>query len=151
MLRAVGRLLRQLGYASLPFPSAEAFANHYDFDGVVCVLLDINLGEGSGIEQRHRLKAAGIADLHECQRQPCRPHGGASIRVPRLSHHTMVVARQGPVEGATLRAVRATAPIEGISCGKFRGCSCRAGQNVKLCADRDEPSLRMKRWAKAVI
>ena len=59
MLKSVARLLRQLGYASLLFPSAEAFANHGDFDRAVCVLLDINLGDVSGIEFRHRLKAAG--------------------------------------------------------------------------------------------
>ncbi len=43
-------MLRQFGYASLLFPSAEAFANQSDFDGAICVLLDINLGDGSGIE-----------------------------------------------------------------------------------------------------
>ena len=61
MLKSVARLLRQLGYASLLFPSAEAFAKHDDFDGAVCVLLDIDLGDGSGIELRHRLKAANIS------------------------------------------------------------------------------------------
>ena len=59
MLRSVARLLRQFGYASLLFQSAEAFANQNDFDKAACVLLDINLGDGSGIELRHRLKAAG--------------------------------------------------------------------------------------------
>ena len=59
MLRSVARLLRQFGYASVLFPSAEAFANHSDFEEAVCVLLDINLGDVSGIELRHRLKAAG--------------------------------------------------------------------------------------------
>ena len=59
VLRSVARLVRQFGYACLPFPSAEAFANHDDFDNAVCVLLDINLGDGSGIELRQRLKAAG--------------------------------------------------------------------------------------------
>jgi FixJ family two-component response regulator len=59
MLRSVARMLRQFGYASLLFPSAEAFSNQSDFDSAVCVLLDINLGDGSGIEIRHRLKAAG--------------------------------------------------------------------------------------------
>ena len=44
MLRSVARMLRQLGYASLLFPSAGTFANHSDFDNAVCVLLDINLG-----------------------------------------------------------------------------------------------------------
>ena len=58
MLRSVARLLRQLGYESLLFPSAEAFANHSDFDGVICVLLDIDLGDVSGIEVRRRLKEA---------------------------------------------------------------------------------------------
>ena len=61
MLRSIGRLLRQFGYASLLFPSAEAFANHDDFGNTLCVLLDINLGDGSGIDVRHRLKAAGNA------------------------------------------------------------------------------------------
>ena len=56
MLKSVARLLRQLGYASVLFPSAEAFANHSDFNGVICVLLDIDLGDVSGIEVRRRLK-----------------------------------------------------------------------------------------------
>ena len=54
-------MLRQIGYASLLFPSAKAFANYGDFDNAVCVLLDINLGDGSGIDLRHRLKAANIS------------------------------------------------------------------------------------------
>ena len=53
MLRSVARMLRQFGYASVQFPSAEAFANQNDFNSAVCVLLDINLGDGSGIELRH--------------------------------------------------------------------------------------------------
>ena len=58
MLKSVARLLRQLGYASMLFPSAAAFAEHHDFDDVLCVLLDIDLGDDSGIELRQRLKAA---------------------------------------------------------------------------------------------
>ena len=61
MLKSVARLLRQLGYASVLFPSAEAFANHSDFDGVICVLLDIDLGDVSGIEVRNCLKKANIS------------------------------------------------------------------------------------------
>ena len=61
MLKSVARLLRQFGYATVLFPSAEAFANHSDFNQAVCVLLDIDLGDGSGIELRHRLKAANIS------------------------------------------------------------------------------------------
>lgn len=59
MLRSLGRLLRRFGYASLLFPSAEAFESHGDFDEAVCILLDIDLGDVSGIELRHRLKASG--------------------------------------------------------------------------------------------
>jgi FixJ family two-component response regulator len=61
MLKSVARLLRQFGYGSVLFPSAEAFANHSDFDGVVCVVLDIDLGDVSGIQVRHRLKEANIS------------------------------------------------------------------------------------------
>ena len=43
----------------LLFPSAKAFENHNDFDKAVCVLLDIHLGDVSGIELRHRLAANG--------------------------------------------------------------------------------------------
>jgi len=39
--------------------SAEAFKNHTDFESAVCVILDINLNDGSGIELRYGLKAAG--------------------------------------------------------------------------------------------
>ena len=61
ILKSVARLLRQLGYASLLFPSAEAFANHDDFERAACILLDINLGHVSGIDLGHRLKAANVS------------------------------------------------------------------------------------------
>ena len=59
MLRSVNRLLRSNGYDSLLFSSAKAFKNHVDFEGAVCVVLDINLEDGSGIDLRYRLKADG--------------------------------------------------------------------------------------------
>ncbi|PSO33411.1 response regulator transcription factor [Bradyrhizobium sp. MOS002] len=59
MLRSIKRLLGRFGYSSVLFSSAEAFAEHGDLDKALCVLLDINLGDASGIELRHRLKAAG--------------------------------------------------------------------------------------------
>jgi FixJ family two-component response regulator len=61
MLRGVKRLLRQHGYDSVLFASAEAFQNQKDFEKALCVILDINLNDGSGIELRHRLKADGIS------------------------------------------------------------------------------------------
>jgi FixJ family two-component response regulator len=43
------------------FSSAKAFKNQVDFEDACCVVLDINLEDGSGIELRHRLKAANIS------------------------------------------------------------------------------------------
>jgi len=43
------------------FPSAAAFQNHDDFDEALCVILDVNLNDESGIEVRHRLKEAGVS------------------------------------------------------------------------------------------
>ena len=61
MLKGVQRLLRQHAYEPILFSSAQAFKNHTDFEKAVCVILDINLNDGSGIELRHGLKAAGVS------------------------------------------------------------------------------------------
>ena len=61
MLKGLKRLLRQHGYDSVVFSSAEAFQNHDDFESACCMVLDINLNNESGIELRHRLRAAGIS------------------------------------------------------------------------------------------
>ena len=61
MLKGVKRLLRQHDYETILFSSAKAFKNHTDFESAVCVILDINLNDGSGIELRHRLKADGVS------------------------------------------------------------------------------------------
>ena len=61
MLKAVQRLLRQHAYEPIVFSSAQAFKSHADFEKAACVILDINLPDGSGIELRQGLKAAGIA------------------------------------------------------------------------------------------
>jgi FixJ family two-component response regulator len=60
-LKGLQRLLREHGYNSVLFSSAEAFQNHDDFEEACCVILDINLHNESGIELRYRLKAAGVA------------------------------------------------------------------------------------------
>lgn len=60
-LRGVRRLLREHGYDTMLFPSAAAFQNHDDFDEALCVILDVNLNDESGIEVRHRLKEAGVS------------------------------------------------------------------------------------------
>ena len=61
MLKSVQRLLRHHAYEPILFSSAQAFKSHTDFDSAACVILDINLNDGSGIELRHGLKAAGVS------------------------------------------------------------------------------------------
>jgi CheY-like chemotaxis protein len=61
ILEGLQRLLQLHAYEPILFSSAEAFKNHTDFEQAVCVILDINLSDGSGIDLRHRLKAAGVS------------------------------------------------------------------------------------------
>lgn len=61
MLKAVQRLLRQHAYEPILFSSAQAFKNHSDIERAACVILDIDLPDGSGIELRHDLRAAGVS------------------------------------------------------------------------------------------
>jgi FixJ family two-component response regulator len=61
VLRALERLLRRHGYDSVLCSSVEVFETHADFENAICIILDINLTDGSGIELRDRLKAAGIS------------------------------------------------------------------------------------------
>ncbi|WP_247781357.1 response regulator [Bradyrhizobium sp. 170] len=60
-LKGLKRLLREHGYDSVVFSSADEFQKHDDFESACCVVLDIDLNNESGIELRHRLKAAGIS------------------------------------------------------------------------------------------
>jgi FixJ family two-component response regulator len=59
--RCCGVLLRKHGYEPVLFATAEAFKNHNDFEEAACIILDINLNDGSGIELRKRLTAAHIS------------------------------------------------------------------------------------------
>src|SRR5438309_361716 len=61
ILKAVQRLLRAHAYKSIVFSSAQAFKNHPHIERAACVILDINLPDGSGIELREDLKAAGVS------------------------------------------------------------------------------------------
>ena len=61
MLRCVQRLLREHDYEPILFSSAQDFKSHTDFESAACVILDINLQDGSGIELRHGLNDAGIS------------------------------------------------------------------------------------------
>ena len=63
MLEGLQRLLWLHAYEPLLLSSAEAFKKHTDFEKVACVILDINLNDGSGIELGHHLQAAGLSVL----------------------------------------------------------------------------------------
>ena len=59
MLMGLQRLLWLHAYESILCSSAEDFKRQTDFEGVGCVILDINLGDGSGLELIRDLRAAG--------------------------------------------------------------------------------------------
>ena len=59
MLMGLQRLLWLHAYKSILCSSAEDFKRQTDFEGVGCIILDINLGDGSGLELMHGLQAAG--------------------------------------------------------------------------------------------
>ena len=61
VMNGVQRLLRVHAYEPILFSSAEAFKSHTEFEKVVCVIIDINLSDGSGIELRLRLNDIGIS------------------------------------------------------------------------------------------
>lgn len=60
MLKGMRRLLRQHGYETVPFETARALKRHDNFDEAFCIILDINLGDGSGIDLRHQLAESGV-------------------------------------------------------------------------------------------
>jgi FixJ family two-component response regulator len=61
MLKGVSRLLRQYGFETVSFDTAKALRDHGDFGQAFCIVLDVNLSDGSGIELRHQLAKSGIA------------------------------------------------------------------------------------------
>lgn len=61
MLKCVKRLLQQHAYEPILFSSARTFKSHTDFEKAACVILDIDLNDGSGIELRYGLNDAGIS------------------------------------------------------------------------------------------
>jgi FixJ family two-component response regulator len=61
ILRSVGRLLRQYGFSVAVFDSVEAFQARADLEAAFCIILDINLKDGSGIELRRHLSELGLA------------------------------------------------------------------------------------------
>ena len=60
MLKGMRRLLKQHGYEAVPFETGRALRDHGCFDQALCIVLDINLSDGSGIELRHQLADQGV-------------------------------------------------------------------------------------------
>ena len=60
MLRSLKRLLRQQGFEPVVFESAAGLRAHAGFERARCMVLDINLRDGSGIVLQRELAAAGI-------------------------------------------------------------------------------------------
>ena len=54
-------MLQLHAYEPILFSSAQAFKSQTDFDRAACIILDINLQDGSGIELRQGLKADGVS------------------------------------------------------------------------------------------
>jgi FixJ family two-component response regulator len=57
--RAIGRLLRAHGFRAQGYASAEAFLLRGRMDEPACLVLDVELGDMSGIELLDRIKADG--------------------------------------------------------------------------------------------
>jgi FixJ family two-component response regulator len=61
VLRGLNRLLRHHGFNAALFDSVESFENRADVDDAFCIVLDIDLKDGSGIELRLRLGERGVS------------------------------------------------------------------------------------------
>lgn len=59
--RGLQRLIRSAGWSVETFPSAEAFAERLPYEGVGCVLLDVQMPGMSGRELQKRMLAIGIS------------------------------------------------------------------------------------------
>lgn len=58
---SIKRLLRAHGFTTLLFESADALLGHGGCGEAVCIIIDINLNDESGIELRRRLAEHGVA------------------------------------------------------------------------------------------
>ena len=61
LLRGLERLLRKHGFDTVAFNTAAGLRNHKDFRQARCIVLDIDLGDESGIELRIQLRDAGLS------------------------------------------------------------------------------------------
>jgi FixJ family two-component response regulator len=59
VLKSVGRLLKAHGFETRLFSSAEAYKAEAGATGVACLILDVQLGAGSGLDLQRELLRAG--------------------------------------------------------------------------------------------
>jgi FixJ family two-component response regulator len=57
---SISRLLRARGFSASLFDSAAAMLDHDAYGDVLCIIIDINLSEASGIALRRRLSENGV-------------------------------------------------------------------------------------------
>jgi FixJ family two-component response regulator len=60
MRMSIKRLLREHGFSAMLFDSANALLDHGDFSKAICIIIDIDLNDQSGIELRRRLANGGV-------------------------------------------------------------------------------------------
>jgi FixJ family two-component response regulator len=60
MRKSMSRFLREHGFNATLFDSASALLSHADLNRAVCIVLDINLVDQSGIELRRQLSKEGV-------------------------------------------------------------------------------------------
>ncbi len=58
---SIKRLLREYGFSSTLFGSTKALLDHEDFSKAICIVIDINLNNQSGIDLRRSLANEGVA------------------------------------------------------------------------------------------
>ena len=57
---SITRLLREHGFRATVFGSGRALFDHNDFSKAICIIIDVNLNDQSGIELRRRLANEGV-------------------------------------------------------------------------------------------
>jgi FixJ family two-component response regulator len=60
MRRSIARLLREHGLGATVFGSGKALFDHNDFSKAICIIIDVNLNDQSGIDLRRRLASEGV-------------------------------------------------------------------------------------------
>ena len=109
LLKALGRLLTELGYRVELFASGEAFMNASGSLEATCLIIDINLGDGSGLDLARRLAKLGAAvpiifmtgGQDDVIRTQCLDFGCVAFLLKPFTEDRLVAAIAEAVQGAT--------------------------------------------------